>query len=146
MNFTDVNNPFPFDDNLNMETMLEDYMDADFIAVKIGDVNNSASTNLKSEKVSTTRSSKQLSHTRSSTWKLVCMMLLLYLFLKWKIYMDCSLLLIVNDNLVEDVNLASNVLNVSEGNYRKDTKLYVSIHEANSVFVSDDMLDVDHWM
>ncbi len=136
--FTDVNDPFPFDDKLNMETMMEDYMDADFVAVKIGDVNNTASNNLKSEKVSTTRSNKLLSikdqyleaGTHDVTVSLSDME---------DIY-GLQFALIINDNLVSDVNLASDVLNVSEGNYRKDTKLYVSIHEANSVFVSDEML------
>jgi len=113
-------------------------MDADFVAIKIGDVNNSASVNLKSEKGSSTRSSKQLS-IEDQYLETGMHDIEISLADMDDVY-GLQFALIINDNMISDVNLASDVLNVTEGNYRKDTKLYVSIHEANSVFVSDNML------
>lgn len=136
--FPESHDPFPFDEKMDMELMTEDYMDANFIAVKIGDVNNTASTNLKSGSNATPRSSKNLSIQDQ------------YLEVGTQ-YVDISIAeseelfglqfaLIVNNDLISEIDLASDVLNVTEGNYRKDTKLYVSIHEANSVFVNNEML------
>ena len=133
--FAEPNNPFPFQDKLDMATMEEDYMDADFVAVKIGDVNNSASNNLKGGVISTTRSSKILSIQDQYLNEGVHDV---------NVSMDemeelygLQFALNINDNLVADVDLASNAINITEGNYRYDGKLYVSIHGANSVFVDD---------
>jgi len=136
--FAEVNNPFPFDDKLDMETMMEDYMDADFIAVKIGDVNNSASTNLKSGKNANTRSNKILS-VQDQYLEEGIQDVAISLSQAEELF-GLQFALIINDNLVSDVALDSDVMNITESNYRKDTKLYVSIHEANSVFVNDEVL------
>ncbi|MEM9544966.1 MAG: dockerin type I domain-containing protein [Bacteroidota bacterium] len=136
--FNDVNDPFPFDEKVQMETMMDDYMDADFVAVKIGDVDNTATGNLKTKKVSTTRSNKLLS-VQDTYLEAGRHDVTLSLSEMDDVY-GMQFSFIINDNLVSDVNLASDVLNITEGNYRKDSKLYVSIHEGNSVFVSDDVL------
>lgn len=136
--FTDLNDPFPFKDNLNMDSMMEDYMDADFVAVKIGDVNNSASTNLKGATESTTRSSKLLS-IQDQYLEEGVQDVTVSLSQMEDLY-GLQFALIINDNLVSDVALASDVLNVTEGNYRLDSKLFVSIHEGSGVFVEDDLL------
>ncbi len=136
--FTDVNDPFPFNDKLNMEAMLEDYTDADFVAVKIGDVNNSASTNLKSKTTSTARSNRQLSiqdkYLEEGTHDIT-----ISLSQMDEVY-GLQFALIINDDLISGVELTSDVLNITEGNYRKDTKLFVSIHEAHGVFPNDEIL------
>ena len=136
--FSDNNNPFPFNDKLNMEAMEEDYMDADFVAVKIGDVNNSASTNLKSSATSSTRSNKQLS-VQDQYLDAGMQYVTVSLSQVDELY-GMQFALIVNDNMIADIAIASEIMNVTESNYRKDTKLYVSIHEANSVYASDEVL------
>jgi len=42
-NFLDINNPWPYRDNIDIYDVEDDMMNNDFIAVKIGDVNGSAS-------------------------------------------------------------------------------------------------------
>ncbi len=49
--FLDASDPFPFDDYILKQTMQIEDMENDFIAVKIGDVNNTAITNLSNEEL-----------------------------------------------------------------------------------------------
>jgi len=43
--FADVNNPWPVNEVISISQFMDDKMDNDFVAVKIGDVNNTAETN-----------------------------------------------------------------------------------------------------
>lgn len=43
--FTDVNNPWPVNEVISISQFMDDDMNNDFVAVKIGDVNNTAATN-----------------------------------------------------------------------------------------------------
>ena len=43
--FTDITNPFPFDEKIGYASLEQDMMETNFIAVKVGDVNNSAVVN-----------------------------------------------------------------------------------------------------
>jgi len=136
--FADNNDPFPFDEKLNMETMNADYMDADFVAVKIGDVNNSASANISAGPESETRSVVELiiedEYLEAGVHEV-------------KVSMDdletlygLQFALNINEQMVEDVSLASGAFNITEGNYRYDSRLTVSIHEARGVSIDDEVL------
>ena len=57
--FADVNNPWPVNEVISIAQFMDDDMDNDFVAVKIGDVNNNASTNFDGNNVSN-RSDKAL--------------------------------------------------------------------------------------
>jgi len=59
--FADIENPFPFDEKINIADFVDGAHGNDFIGVKIGDVNGSAVVGLQSEDESSTRSSKLLS-------------------------------------------------------------------------------------
>lgn len=139
--FADANDPFPFDDKVNMETMMEDYMDADFVAVKVGDVDNSASANLNAEKISSTRSAKLI--TLKDRYLEEGMHTISVELAGMEEIYGMQFALNINENLVSNVELSSNVFNISEANYRMDSRMYVSIHEANSVFVSDAVLTLN---
>lgn len=136
--FPDVTNPFPFNDKLDMDSMMEDYMDADFVAVKIGDVNNSASNNLSAANKASTRSNKSLSIVDQYLEEGLHEVAVSIPQVE-ELY-GLQFALIVNENLVSDIEIASDVFNVNEGNYAKDTKLFVSIHDANKVYVDDEVL------
>ncbi len=58
--FSNNNDPFPFNEKINIVNFLDEAPGNDFVGVKIGDVNNSASINLDSESEATTRNSKSL--------------------------------------------------------------------------------------
>jgi hypothetical protein len=138
--FSQDDHPFPFNEKLDMEFMLEDYMDADFVAVKIGDVNNSASANLKSNEKSSTRSSKSLSV--EDQYLEVGLQEISVSLNQVDELFGLQFALIINETLVADIYLSSDVLNVSEANYARDTKLKVSIHEANGVTINDQVFNL----
>jgi len=54
--FPDANEPFPYEEKVDIVDLMENINDADLVAVKIGDVNGSASTNFNNIKFGTTRS------------------------------------------------------------------------------------------
>lgn len=58
--FADPNNPFPFNEKITILDFTDSQNSNDFVGVKIGDVNNSATVNFDSEKESTTRSNSTL--------------------------------------------------------------------------------------
>nr|MDQ3016115.1 HYR domain-containing protein [Bacteroidota bacterium] len=43
--FADATNPWPFDESIDITNMISDQMDEDFVAIKIGDVNNTVQAN-----------------------------------------------------------------------------------------------------
>ena len=51
--------------------------------------------------------------------------------------------MIINENLLADVQISSEVLNITEANYVRDTKLYVSIHDANGVIINDQVFTLN---
>ncbi|MDF1696633.1 MAG: T9SS type A sorting domain-containing protein [Saprospiraceae bacterium] len=136
--FPEPNNPFPFDEKLDMDTMMEDYMDADFVAVKVGDVNNTASTNLMGETISSARSVEMV-NIEDQYLNEGIHDVMISLNEDAELY-GMQFALNINDNLVSDVEVSSEVFNVSEGNYTRNTKLYVSVHQANSVYADENVL------
>ena len=139
--FADINDPFPFAGDVSIEAVAEDYMNANFIAVKIGDVNSSASYGFQDLENITTRSSvslvvedQYLSVGRHA------------IAVKLNDIVDVyglQFCIDYNENLVADINLESEVLNVTESNYTKtNNKLFTSIHNAISETIIDDILAV----
>lgn len=61
--FAEPNNPWPFNEKIDIENFTDSDMDNDFVAVKIGDVNLSASTGLQSEGETEVRSGNMMLHT-----------------------------------------------------------------------------------
>lgn len=53
--FADIHNPWPIKEELDLHNVQADVLDNDFIAVKVGDVNNNAQANLKQEAETVTR-------------------------------------------------------------------------------------------
>jgi len=58
--FPSISNPFPYDEKINILDFLDGAAGNDFVGVKIGDVNNSASVSLDSEIEATVRNGKSL--------------------------------------------------------------------------------------
>jgi len=122
-----------------MNDVSEDYMDADFVAVKIGDVNNSASYGLKSTESVSIRSSNTLT-VEDQYLGTGRQTIVLSLSDISDVY-GLQLSLEYNESLVSDINLASDVLNVTEANYTKSAnKLFASIHNANSEVITDEII------
>jgi hypothetical protein len=139
--FADYNDPFPFDGNVSMEAVAEDYMDANFVAVKIGDVNNSASYGFQNSENPSSRTAISLV-VKDQYLKIGRQAVTVTLTEIADIY-GLQFSIDYNENLVSDINLASDALNVTEGNYTKATnKLFASIHNANSQTITDDILTV----
>ena len=59
--FDDVDDPFPYDEEINVGNLQSSSNNNDLIAVKIGDVNGNVTTNAKSETASSTRAEKTMS-------------------------------------------------------------------------------------
>ncbi len=139
IDFADINDPFPFKDEVSMEDVTEDYMDANFVAVKIGDVNNSANygfVNTESAVVRTTTNlvveDQYLNVGRQAVTVVLGDISDVY---------GLQMSIDYNENLVSDINLASTVLNVTEANYTKTTnKLIASIHNATSEIITDEIM------
>jgi hypothetical protein len=140
--FADENDPFPFAGNVSMENVSEDYMDADFVAVKIGDVNNSASYgNLQSTESISTRSSNTLTVEDQylSTGRQAISLILADISDVFGMQLNLE----YNENLVSDINLASDALNVTEANYTKSSnRLFASIHNATSEVITDEIITI----
>ncbi|MFT6782647.1 MAG: hypothetical protein ACJA1A_002583 [Saprospiraceae bacterium] len=137
--FSDINDPFPFDGNVSMEAVAEDYMDANFVAVKIGDVNNSASYGFQNSEIASSRTSTSLI-VEDQYLNIGRQDVTLALSDIADVY-GMQLSIDYNENLVSDINLASDVLNVTEANYNKATnKLFASIHNATSETITDDIM------
>ncbi len=58
--FADPNNPFPYQENIEMDGLNQDYFDANMVAIKVGDVNYSSEFNLAGKNISDTRSTTTL--------------------------------------------------------------------------------------
>lgn len=58
--FSDILNPWPIEEALNISSLQADMLDNDFIAVKIGDVNNDAVANLKEGNIAVKRDLKSI--------------------------------------------------------------------------------------
>lgn len=139
--FADINDPFPFDSNVSMETVAEDYMDANFVAVKIGDVNNSASYGFHNSENASSRTSTSL--VVEDQYLIIGRQAVTVALNDVADVFGLQLCIDYNENLVSDINLVSDVLNVTESNYTKATnKLFASIHNAASVTITDDIMTV----
>ena len=115
-------------------------MDADFIAVKVGDVNNSASYNVNGKSEATTRSSKNIIvEDQYLEPGIHSVSLALDHDDEWY---GMQFALTINEGLVADAYIESNVFTVNEGNYRMDQKLYVSVHESMGVESSDEVIQL----
>jgi len=53
--FDNIYSPWPFDEELEIDVLEADKLDNDYVAIKVGDVNGNAVTNLKNGSISTTR-------------------------------------------------------------------------------------------
>jgi len=139
IDFADISDPFPFEGEVSMENVSEDYMDADFVAVKIGDVNNSASYGFKGSEIASTRTVTSLV-VEDQYLNIGRQAVTVELSDIADVY-GLQMSLDYNENLVSDINLGSDVLNVTEANYTKvSNKLIASIHNATSEIIIDDIM------
>lgn len=139
--FEDINDPFPVVDHLDMQDMTQDYMAADFVAVKVGDVNNSASYNLKSSDETNTRSQVMLSV--SDRFLEVGINDVKVELSEGGDLFGLQFGIDINDRLVSDIHLASDVLDIAESNYTKtDNSLLASIHSADAVRADGDIMTI----
>ncbi len=58
--FDDILNPWPLQESINLDALLDNMEDQDFVSIKIGDVNNNATYGLFGNSISTIRSGEKL--------------------------------------------------------------------------------------
>lgn len=136
--FSDPSDPFPYYDDLMMENMNEDYMSADFVAVKVGDVDGSASgftteSDVPSETTISINTEEQLLAVGYNEIPFTIG------DVENNIY-GMQMVLALNQSLVSNITLSSNVIDIADYNYRYEGgKLYISAHVAQSVNLMEEL-------
>ncbi len=125
--FADASNPWPFEEVIDLNSLDQSTYDADFVAVKIGDVNNSAVVNLVQEEAVSRSDDKvnlELNYNELSTGNTV-----IEFSASDSYRMDGAQLSLTTG--VEPVNISSNVFDLSESNYAfANGILTISFNEA----------------
>lgn len=126
--FADVESPWPFTEVVAMDEMTADYMDADFIAVKIGDIDGSATGFVSDGDVVTTRSTVITTEEQK--------LAIGYNEIGFSaedvedIY-GMQLELAINEKIVQTVEVTSDLFDITGDNVRyQDGKLYLVVGEA----------------
>lgn len=137
--FPDAQDPFPFEEELVMEQMMSDYMAADFVAVKIGDVDGSA-TGFRPDaddvefRATTSIEAKEELLAIGYNEVPVSVRNVDQLY-------GMQLVLAVNENLVADISVSSDVLHITDDHVRYAAgKLYISVSEAIPARMDRDLL------
>jgi len=139
--FADNDDPFPFAEQMDMPSMSSDYMDADFVAIKIGDVNNSATTGLQGAETASTRSSMTM--TLEDIYLEPGVQTVEVDIDEVADVFGLQFAMDINDQMISDINLASDVLNVTANNYTVERNtLVASIDNASSETVTDNILSM----
>jgi len=106
--FDDNDDPFPFAEQMAMTNMASDYMDADFVAIKIGDVNNSATTGLQGAETAAPRSSMTLM--LEDTYLETGVQTVEVAIDEVADVFGLQFAMDINDQMIADINLASDIL------------------------------------
>lgn len=136
--FADPVDPFPFEEGVSMAQMQADYADADFIAVKVGDVDGSASGFKSSGGEIVSRSA-----TTVTTEEQLLAIGYNEIHFAAKAMSDVygmQLVLAINEKLVSSIEVVSQALDIKPEHYRYESgKLYISVGEALPVTLAGDL-------
>ena len=135
--FADPTDPWPFIENVSMADVRADYMDADFVAVKVGDVDDSVQGFKTDESEIETRTATNIS--TQEELLAIGYNEITFSVNEADIY-GMQLVLAVNESLVSDVTVTSDALNITEENIRYEGgKLYISVNEAIATDIKDNL-------
>ncbi len=136
--FPDPQDPFPFEEDVLMDDMNADYMNADFIAIKIGDLDGTAEgynqdgPTISSRTVNTIATDEQLLAIGYNE--------IVFNATDIDDIYGMQLVLSINESLVSEISVSSPLFDITDANVRyNEGKLYLSVNEALPVNILDEL-------